>query len=80
MLNSFGSTFQCKLIYVFRINDRAHRGYLKIGDATLAFTGEVTEILPNSEVLNDAATKRIDNYTSTAGISYELFTHRSGCI
>ena len=30
----FTSSLKLKLIYVFRINDAAHRGCLKIGEAT----------------------------------------------
>lgn len=31
----FKNTFEYKLIYVFRINDTAHKGVLKIGEATI---------------------------------------------
>ena len=30
----FTSSLKLKLIYVFRINDAAHRGCLKVGEAT----------------------------------------------
>lgn len=33
-LSKFNSTFEYKLIYIFRINDKKHNGCLKIGDAT----------------------------------------------
>lgn len=68
----FGSTFKRKLIYVFRINDEAHKGYLKIGDATLESEKSNDQLSPNCHELNYAARKRIDSYTSTAGISYDL--------
>lgn len=68
----FGSTFKRKLIYVFRINDEAHKGYLKIGDATLESEKPNDQLIPNCHELNYAARKRIDSYTSTAGISYDL--------
>lgn len=69
---SFEKTFQRKIIYVFRINDEAHKGLLKIGDATIK-TNTPSEklIYPNSE-LNTYAKQRIDSYTKTAGIKYEL--------
>lgn len=34
-IKKFQSTFEYKLIYIFRINDGAHEGCLKIGDATV---------------------------------------------
>lgn len=64
-----------KLIYVFRINDGAHKGCLKIGEATMDVDPDevdITAIAPNSKVLNKAAKNRIDQYTTTAGIAYEL--------
>ena len=59
------------LVYIFAINDEAHRGCLKIGETTLE---EATDgsLQPNSKALNAAARKRIDQYTKTAGISYQL--------
>jgi hypothetical protein len=60
-----------KLIYVYRINDSAHRGCLKIGEAT--YDGEdYFQQLPGSSKLNAAAKKRIKEQTQTAGISPEL--------
>lgn len=64
-----------KLIYVFRINDSAHKGCLKIGEATMDVDPDevdITAITPGSKVLNKAARNRIDQYTTTAGIAYEL--------
>lgn len=64
-----------KLIYVFRINDNAHKGCLKIGEATMDVDPDevdITAIVPGSKVLNKAARNRIDQYTTTAGIAYEL--------
>lgn len=61
------------LIYVFRINDKAHEGCLKIGETSL--DDEDVNILtlgPNASVLNKAARKRINEYTQTAGIAYDL--------
>ena len=65
----YESTFSNKLIYIFRINDPDHEGALKIGE-TEAPDGAF--FAPNSKELNDAAKKRINQYTQTAGIRYEL--------
>ncbi len=67
----FTSSLKLKLIYVFRINDDAHRGCLKIGEAT-SDNENIWGLEPNSKALNKAAKKRIDQYTQTAGISYDL--------
>ncbi|UEG55035.1 Eco57I restriction-modification methylase domain-containing protein [Mucilaginibacter daejeonensis] len=67
----FTSSLKPKLIYVFRINDEAHSGCLKIGEAT-SDSSELFGLEPNSSALNKAAKKRIDQYTQTAGIAYEL--------
>lgn len=69
---SFNSTFEYKLIYIFRINDNAHKGLLKIGDATIHTNKKYSEIVPNSHDLNYAARERINSYTVTANIQYEL--------
>ena len=68
----FDSALKPKLIYVFRINDAAHSGCLKIGEATLPDGSNVFELAPKSHLLNRAAKDRIDQYTKTAGIEYEL--------
>ena len=70
--NKFTSTFSYKLIYIFRINDEFHSGKLKIGEATVHTNKSLLELQPNSEELNEAAKNRINSYTSTAGIKYEL--------
>ena len=68
---TFDSSLKPRLIYVFAIADEQHEGCLKIGETTLGDVGSApTE--PNSPALNDAARARIDQYTKTAGISYEL--------
>lgn len=64
------SNLKAKLIYVFRIPDAAHADCVKIGEATFE-DGNIT-LPPNSSALNKAARARIDQYTKTAGISYEL--------
>lgn len=65
------SSLKLKLIYVFRINDTAHEGCLKIGEATCD-DENVIGLAPNSKPLNEAARKRINQYTQTAGIRYDL--------
>ena len=67
----FTSSLKLKLIYVFRINDAAHRGCLKVGEATCC-DDNVFGFAPNSKVLNESAKKRINQYTQTAGIAYDL--------
>lgn len=65
------SSLKLKLIYVFRINDAEHKDCLKIGEATCD-DENVIGLAPNSKPLNEAARKRINQYTQTAGIRYEL--------
>ena len=64
------SDLKAKLIYVFRIPDATHRDCVKIGEATFD-DGNIT-LPPNSSALNKAAKERIDQYTKTAGIAYDL--------
>lgn len=68
----FVSSLKAKLIYVFRINDKAHAGCLKVGEATLTDEENLWGLAPSSHMLNVAAKKRINQYTQTAGIAYEL--------
>ncbi len=65
------STLKAKLIYVFTIPDAAHQGCVKVGEATLD-EGINLSLQPNSSELNKAAKARIDQYTKTAGIQYQL--------
>lgn len=67
----FTSALKLKLIYVFRINDEAHKGCLKVGEAT-SDNENIWGLEPNSKSLNKAAKHRIDQYTQTAGITYDL--------
>lgn len=68
---TFASPLKLKLIYVFRINDEAHYGCLKIGETTF-YNNKLSDLDPNSDVMNNAAKCRINQYTQTAGISYDL--------
>ncbi len=74
MKNEYSLSLVPKLIYVMRINDKAHSGCLKVGDATvdgnMMANGDLFR--PSSNLLNQAAKKRINSYTQTAGIEYEL--------
>lgn len=75
MKTKYFNELKPKLIYVFRINDAVHRECLKIGEATMDVDPDevdITAIAPNSKVLNKAARNRINQYTTTAGIAYEL--------
>ncbi len=64
--------FKYKLIYIFKIDDAAHKGILKIGDATLKTNIPVKNFPPNCKDLNNAAKKRINKYMNTGGIKFEL--------
>ena len=68
----FEETFTYNLIYVFRINDKAHDGALKVGLSTVKFKEAPSLIVPNHSYLKEAAKHRIDQYTKTAGIVYDL--------
>ena len=68
----FEPAFSYKLIYIFRINDTYHIGKLKIGEATVHTTKSLDELYNNCDELNYAARNRINDYTTTAGIKYEL--------
>lgn len=68
---TFESSLKSTLIYVFAIADEWHKDCLKIGETTLDDdNGELQE--PNSELLQKSARERIDQYTKTAGIAYQL--------
>ncbi len=71
-MSQFTSTFTYTLIYVFGINDKEHKGLMKIGEATLRSDKTPDLLFPNCRDLNVAAKKRIDQYTQTAAISYDL--------
>lgn len=66
------STLRSKLIYIFGIADEAHDGCLKIGEATLDEDCDLFMLPPNCDALNKAARQRINQYTQTAGVEYQL--------
>ena len=77
MNNTFTLPLKSRLIYVFAIADKQHAGCLKIGETTLGDV-DLAFTPPNSPLLNEAARTRIDQYTKTAGISYELLPYATG--
>ena len=46
----FGTSFEYKLIYVFAINNEAHKGLLKIGDMMIRLIPIFILIMPKLEV------------------------------
>lgn len=62
-------SYEYKLIYIFKIQDDAHKGLLKIGDATINTNDSIDRLSPNCKALNLAAKHRIKQYTNTAGIN-----------
>ena len=68
---TFESSLKSRLIYIFAISDEWHKDCLKIGETTLEEdNGDF--LAPNDPLLQEAARKRIDQYTKTAGIAYQL--------
>lgn len=72
MDTAFKNAFEYKVIYVFTIDDPAHEGLVKIGDATLHTDTPIDQLSPGCRELNQAALKRIKAYTNTAGLTPHL--------
>lgn len=70
--NRYEDPYSYKLIYVFRINDKDHEGCLKVGDTTVLYERDPSELTPSCQILNAAANDRINQYTNTAGVRYDL--------
>ena len=68
---TFESSLKSKLIYVFAINDERHSDCLKIGETTID-EDDGSNLFNNTDALQEAAHKRIRQYTKTAGIAYQL--------
>ena len=68
MAQIFNQAFEQKLIYVYRINDTAHEGILKIGEASCNAGMAYFAFAPNCKELNDAAKERIRHQTQTEAI------------
>lgn len=67
------TTFTYCVIYIFGIEDEAHRNRLKIGETTIGLAQSAADIIPpNDETLNKAAHHRIRQYTATADVPYQL--------
>lgn len=71
-MNKFESSFEFKIIYIFRVDGEKHKGLLKIGDTTLKTDKLIDKLSPNSKELNQAAMKRIKEYTNTVAVKIEL--------
>lgn len=69
---AYEPTMSYRVIYIFAIHDKDHEGYLKIGDTTFDSTKSYKQLPPNCEELNQAARDRIDDYTKTAMVAYDL--------
>jgi len=67
---TFESSLNPTLIYIFAIEDERHKDCVKIGETTFSEEGSIPAA--NSTLLNEAAHKRIRQYTQTAGIHYQL--------
>ncbi len=70
--NSFKNAFEYKVIYIFTIEDEAHKGLVKIGDATVKTEMTIDMLSPNCRELKQAALNRIKAYTNTAGFTPKL--------
>lgn len=68
---TFTSSLKSRIIYVFGIADETHRGCLKIGETTLREDIDYIPA-PGSDILNRAACERIEEYTRTCGVSFQL--------
>ena len=68
---TFTSSLKSKLIYVFAINDDRHKDCLKLGETTID-EDDGSDLFNNAGGLQEAAHKRIRQYTKTAGIAYQL--------
>ena len=69
---NFVSTYNFKIIYVFKIDDELHKGILKIGESTLNTNKSISELSDNCNELNDSARNRIRQYTNTIGVQEDL--------
>lgn len=67
--NKFIEAFNYKVIYAFTVDDTTHKGLIKIGDATLNTDLSADKLPPNCRELNQAALRRIKEYTNTVGVT-----------
>lgn len=63
---------QLSVFYVFEIADENRQGLLKINQTSLLTDMPLDQLSPNSEILNQSAKKRIDQFMATLQIPYNL--------
>lgn len=68
----FQKAYRHKFIYVFAIDDEAHKGMLKIGESTVEGEYTIDKLFENCAILNKLANERIKSYTNTAGVEFQL--------
>ena len=73
MAHIFNQAFEQKLIYVYRINDEAHEGILKIGEASCSAGMAYFAFKPNCKELNAAAKE--GRTSLNAGEIYHCITY-----
>ncbi|MGN0869254.1 MAG: Eco57I restriction-modification methylase domain-containing protein [Akkermansia sp.] len=66
------------VLYILRICDEAHRNCLKIGETSLPDGVDLQHLSP--DFLREVARRRIDQYTRTAAIAYELLHAELGLV
>lgn len=69
---AYKPTMSYRLIYIFTIHDAQHEGYWKIGKTNFDSVNSYKQLPPNCVELNCAARDRIDQYTKTAMVEYDL--------
>ena len=69
---AYKPTMSYRLIYIFTIHDAQHEGYWKIGKTNFDSVNSYKQLPPNCVELNRAARDRIDQYTKTAMVEYDL--------
>lgn len=69
---AYKPTMSYRLIYIFTIHDAQHEGYWKIGKTNFDSVNSYKQLPPNCTELNCAARDRIDQYTKTAMVEYDL--------
>ena len=71
-MDKFARTYKYKLIYVLSMPGDTHKGLLKVGETTLGTDVIPDKLVPNCHLLNQAAIKRIGEYTNTSSVEYKL--------
>mgnify|MGYP003289462744 CR=1 FL=1 len=71
-MEGFEQTLSYKLIYVYSMPYDDHKGYIKVGEATLKSNKSPENLIPNSHDLNQAANFRIKQQIGTASVRYTL--------